>query len=103
MKKKYGTSLIIGNGFDLNLGMVTDYRSFFKKLKADGFFTKHTNNPLLQFINAKGEKEKWYDFEGIIQEYATRGEQAVNLKMIDKLLPIIDKALELDEESFEEM
>lgn len=57
MKKKYGTSLIIGNGFDLNLGMVTDYRSFFKKLKADGFFAKHTNNPLLQFINAKGEKE----------------------------------------------
>ena len=100
MKKKYGTSLIIGNGFDLNLGMVTDYRSFFKKLKADGFFTKHTNNPLLQFINAKGEKEKWYDFEGIIQEYATRSEQAVNLKMIDKLLPIIDKALDIDEESF---
>lgn len=28
MKKKYGTTLIIGNGFDLNLGMVTDYRSF---------------------------------------------------------------------------
>lgn len=100
MKKKYGTSLIIGNGFDLNLGIVTDYRSFFKKLKADGFFTKHTNNPLLQFINAKGEKEKWYDFEGIIQEYATRSEQAVNLKMIDKLLPIIDKALDIDEESF---
>lgn len=103
MKKKYGTSLIIGNGFDLNLGMVTDYRSFFKKLKADGFFTKHTNNPLLQFINAKGEKENWYDFEGIIQEYATRSEQAVNLKMIDKLLPIIDKALELGEESFKEI
>ena len=103
MKKKYGTSLIIGNGFDLNLGMVTDYRSFFKKLKADGFFTKHTNNPLLQFIKAKGEKENWYDFEGIIQEYATRSEQAVNLKMIDKLLPIIDKALELDEESFKEI
>ena len=103
MKKKYGTSLIIGNGFDLNLGMVTDYRSFFKNLKADGFFTKHTNNPLLQFINAKGEKENWYDFEGIIQEYATRSEQAVNLKMIDKLLPIIDKALELDEESFKEI
>lgn len=103
MKKKYGTSLIIGNGFDLNLGMVTDYRSFFKKLKADGFFTKHTNNPLLQFIKAKGEKENWYDFEGIIQEYATRGEQAVNLKMIDKLLPIIGKALDLDEESFKEI
>lgn len=103
MKKKYGTSLIIGNGFDLNLGMVTDYRSFFKKLKADGFFTKHTNNPLLQFINAKGEKEKWYDFEGIIQEYATKSEQAVYLKMIDKLLPLIDKALDIDEESFKEI
>lgn len=103
MKKKYGTSLIIGNGFDLNLGMVTDYRSFFNKLNSDDFFAKHANNPLLQFINAKGEKENWYDFEGIIQEYATRSEQAVNLKMIDKLLPIIDKALELDEESFKEI
>ena len=102
MKKKYGTSLIIGNGFDLNLGMVTDYRSFFNKLNSDSdnFFVKHADNPLLQFIKAKGEKENWYDFEGIIQEYATRSEQAVNLKMIDKLLPIIDKALDIDEESF---
>lgn len=37
MKKKYGTSLIIGNGFDLNLGMVTDYCSFFNKLNSDDF------------------------------------------------------------------
>ena len=57
----------------------------------------------MQFINAKGEKEKWYDFEGIIQEYATRSEQAVYLKMIDKLLPLIDKALDIDEESFKEI
>lgn len=103
MEKKYGTSLIIGNGFDLNLGMVTDYRSFFYKLNSGEFFTKHTDNPLLQFIKAKGEKENWYDFEGIIQEYATRSEQAVYLKMIDKLLPLIDKALDIDEESFKEI
>lgn len=103
MKKKYGTSLIIGNGFDLNLGMVTDYRSFFNKLNSDDFFVKHADNPLLQFIKAKGEKENWYDFEGIIQEYATRSEQAVYLKMIDKLLPLIDKALDIDEESFKEI
>lgn len=105
MKKKYGTSLIIGNGFDLNLGMVTDYRSFFNKLNSDSddFFVKHADNPLLQFIKAKGEKENWYDFEGIIQEYATRSEQAVYLKMIDKLLPLIDKALDIDEESFKEI
>ena len=56
MEKKYGTSLIIGNGFDLNLGMVTDYRSFFNKLNSDDFFAKHADNPLLQFIKAKGEK-----------------------------------------------
>ena len=62
MEKKYGTSLIIGNGFDLNLGMVTDYRSFFNKLNSDDFFAKHADNPLLQFIKAKGEKENWYDF-----------------------------------------
>lgn len=100
MKKKYGTSLIIGNGFDLNLGMVTDYRSFFNKLNSDDFFAKHADNPLLQFINAKGEKEKWYDFEGIIQEYATRGEQAKYLKMIQELLPRINGALGVEEDSF---
>lgn len=103
MEKKYGTSLIIGNGFDLNLGMVTDYRSFFNKLNSDEFFTKHIDNPLLQFIKAKGEKENWYGFEGIIQEYATRSEQAVYLMMIDKLLPLIDKTLDIDEESFKEI
>lgn len=57
----------------------------------------------MQFIKAKGEKENWYDFEGIIQEYATRSEQAVNLKMIDKLLPLIDKALDIDEESLRKL
>lgn len=57
MKKKYGTSLIIGNGFDLNLGMVTDYRSFFNKLNSDDFFAKHADNPLLQFINAKERRK----------------------------------------------
>lgn len=100
MKKKYGTSLIIGNGFDLNLGMVTDYRSFFNKLNSDDFFAKHADNPLLQFIKAKGEKENWYDFEGIIQEYATRGEQAKYLKMIQELLPRINGALGVEEDSF---
>ena len=45
MKKKYGTSLIIGNGFDLNLGMVTDYRSFLNKLNSDDFFAKHADIP----------------------------------------------------------
>ena len=61
MKKIYGTTLIIGNGFDLNLGMVTDYRSFFQELQNKSFFEENKNNPLLHFIQEKGEKENWYE------------------------------------------
>lgn len=101
MKKIYGTSLIIGNGFDLNLGMVTDYRSFFKELQRIGFFEKNQTNPLLQFIQEKGVKENWYDFENIIKEYATKSPQAIFIKMIEDFLPKLELALGIDKAAFE--
>lgn len=101
MKKIYGTTLIIGNGFDLNLGMVTDYRSFFQELQNKSFFEENKNNPLLHFIQEKGEKENWYDFENIIKDYATKGKQAVYLKMIERFLPSLEQALGIDKDSFD--
>lgn len=53
MKKIYGTTLIIGNGMDLSLGMVTSYYSFFQKLEEKGFFLEHESNPLLKYIYEK--------------------------------------------------
>lgn len=103
MKKLYGTTLIIGNGFDLNLGMVTDYRSYFQELQKKSFFEKNKSNPLLHFIQEKGEKENWYDFENIIKDYATKGKQAVYLKMIERFLPSLEQALGIDKESFDEI
>ena len=51
------TTLIIGNGFDRNLGMRTGYDEFFNKLKTQGFFAKNAENPLLAFIYEKGANE----------------------------------------------
>lgn len=96
MKKKYGATLIIGNGMDLSLGMVTGYRSFFHELEEKGFFQEYESNPLLKYIYDKGVRENWYDFENIIKEYATKGEQAIYLKMIEEFLPKMNGALEMD-------
>lgn len=101
MKKIYGSTLIIGNGFDLNLGMVTDYRSFFQELQKKSFFEENKSNPLLHFIQEKGEKENWYDFENIIKDFATKGKQAVYLKMIESFLPSLEQALGIDKDSFD--
>ena len=94
--KKFGTTLIIGNGCDLNLGMRTDYCSFFNELSQSGFFSKYNHIPLIKFIQEKGEKEKWFDFEAIIEEFASISEQAIYLKLSERLLLLLDKVIGLD-------
>lgn len=98
--KKFGTTLIIGNGCDLNLGMRTDYCSFFKELSQTGFFSKYNNIPLINFIQEKGEKEKWFDFEAIIEEFASISEQAIYLKLSERLLLLLDKVIGLEENCY---
>lgn len=101
--KKFGTTLIIGNGCDLNLGMRTDYCSFFKELSQSGFFSKYNYIPLIKFIQEKGEKEKWFDFESIIEEFARLSEQAIFLKMSERLLPLLDKVIGLEENCYNDI
>lgn len=48
--KDINTTLIIGNGFDLNLGMNTGYKAFYDQLEKNKFWEKHSNNSLLKYI-----------------------------------------------------
>ena len=48
MDKAINTTLIIGNGFDINMGKHTGYAEFFKKLKDEGFWEEHSGNSLLK-------------------------------------------------------
>lgn len=86
----FDTTVIIGNGFDLNLGMNTSYQSFFKVLKDNHFFESHEDNPLLWNIYQSGEKENWYDFESIIKKYATDSEQYILLRNAHDLCAYLD-------------
>ncbi len=52
--KDINTTLIIGNGFDLNLGMNTGYKAFYDQLEKNKFWQKHSNNSLLKYIKDKG-------------------------------------------------
>lgn len=96
MLKEYGTTLIIGNGFDLNLGMRTGYASFFQDLSKSGFFTNNKKYSLVNYIYNKGEKENWFDFEAIIEEFASKSEVAIFMKMSERFLPLLDKVMDLN-------
>ena len=85
MDKTINTTLIIGNGFDLSMGKHTGYAEFFKKLKDEGFWEKHSGNSLLNFIGEKGSKEYWYDFEDIILHYTFESDNGKRLKELEDL------------------
>ena len=66
--KEYDSILIIGNGFDLNLGLKTSYQNFiashvFKNL-VDG------NNQLCKYLNNQNELNRWIDIENELKKYS---------------------------------
>lgn len=66
--------IILGNGFDLDLGLETSYSSFaksdqWKELMNNNEHSKDINW-LLGFIKSKYEVDKWIDIEAALLEYA---------------------------------
>lgn len=66
--------IILGNGFDLDLGLETSYSSFakseqWKELMDNNEHSKDINW-LLGYIKSKYEVEKWIDIEAALLEYA---------------------------------
>ena len=65
--------LILGNGFDLDLGMKSRYRNFmgseiWKKLKEKDFTA--SNCSLIRYLEKKNEIESWFDAETELLNYA---------------------------------
>lgn len=73
-----GTMLITGNGFDLNLGMKTEYKDFFDLMESMGFWDRYKDNRLLSYIYEKGAKDCWYSFEEIIKDFAIKNSEHSN-------------------------
>ena len=57
---------IIGNGFDLDLGLETKYSDFAKS----DFWIKDDKNRMSMYLNNSKDKETWFDLEGDLLNYS---------------------------------
>lgn len=80
-KYKYDHLLIMGNGFDLNLGLPTTYRNFvessiFKKMYEERMQEKrkqkNSQPSLVDYLHGKMFYERWFDIEQALFEYISR-------------------------------
>ena len=67
--------VILGNGFDLDLGLKTSYKDFWES----EFCPKDYPAPLIRHLNSKWndhlEAVRWYDLENELHEYALHGDK----------------------------
>ncbi len=66
----YDKVLIIGNGFDLDLGLATRYSDFASK--SDFFNVFFLNSELNRHLQNASTNEKWLDMELELEKYAQR-------------------------------
>lgn len=83
--------LIIGNGFDLSLGMKTSYKAFYEYLCKKRFFDSNQSNVLINYVRNVNNNYYWYDFEGILKEFAKTSEFALRVKQCHKAIDIINE------------
>lgn len=78
---KYDNLLVVGNGFDLNLGLRTTYRDFANSRIFKRMYIKRTQEKLqmgnlfpslIDFLYGKKYQDKWYDIENALLEYVSR-------------------------------
>ena len=65
--------LIIGNGFDLDLGRNTKYSDFAKS----NYWPKNLKSQLCSYLNQKSQIEKWFDLEGELANYVQKAAKII--------------------------
>ena len=67
--------LILGNGFDLDLGLETKYSDFAKSQQWKDLyetFKRPSENNLAGFLNKKATEQSWFAIEDCLVEYAQK-------------------------------
>lgn len=67
MSHKATTSLVIGNGFDVDLGLKTRYSDFAGDI---GFFPENSKSNLFQYMKKQSLNPNWGGIETSMEEYA---------------------------------
>lgn len=65
------TLLILGNGFDIDLGFPTRYKDFFLSDSFPFVNNELSCHSLGHYVYEKGIHDKWYDLENILAEYGS--------------------------------
>ena len=91
-------TIILGNGFDLDLGLQTKFSDFAKNKeywpKPDEADDKNKiSNPLSKFLDNKKNEEYWFDLEGALREYALKFGTEYNAESSLKYYERIEKSL----------
>lgn len=68
-KKKYQTVIIIGNGFDLNLGLKTSYKDFISSEYFEALIKE--KNQFCIYLRKKQNFNNWIDIENELKEYSS--------------------------------
>ncbi len=63
------TVIVIGNGFDLDLGWNTSYKDFFLTHYGARSVTGNDDSMIQYIINHAGNKDTWYDLEKMLSDY----------------------------------
>jgi hypothetical protein len=61
--------IVLGNGFDLDLGWNTSYKQFFLTQYGSRSVTDKDDSLIQYIINHAGEKDTWYDLEKMLSDY----------------------------------
>lgn len=91
-------TIILGNGFDLDLGLQTRFSDFAKNkeywpMPDEADEKNKISNPLSEFLASKKDKEYWFDLEGALREYALRFGTEYNAESSLKYYERIEKSL----------
>ena len=98
----YNRVIIIGNGFDLDLGLKTSYKNFYE---SDFWPLKGVTNiesPLAYYVHKQTAINSWFDLENILYSYAKNG-QTPFLSTSKKLTVSIDNAIKEDKLFYNEL
>lgn len=89
-EKKFITTLILGNGFDLSLHLKTSYKDFHEYLDTKGFYEKHSSNEFVSMIKTDIH-DYWYNFERVIKYYALSSKATVLFRRLAIFREGLDK------------
>ena len=104
MNNKISTTFVYGNGLDLALHMKTSYKDFFEELNVQGgFFDQHSSNPLTDYIQMVGEKDNWFDFESIIDNFASQSNMGIALRRCELFLTLLDDGIKRKENAYNKL